>query len=290
MKTTLKNNLLLVLTAIAASACNNMPADQAADGSLMPSHGYGKMKVVMAAELDSASGAQKAGASYSDVKSATISFDRLDLRGSDEAFTSYALQPMEVDLMNLSPGVGLILSKIKIPLGSYDMIRLRAAGPGLITYQDGHTSAFEIPSGSESGLKIFFDAPLEITGNDLVVAIVRFDVSRSFVFMGNGDVNFKPVLRVAVSATPLPQPAPSPEPAANSDSTGTSSGTGSDSTSGSTTDTTTSTGSTDTSTSTGSTDTTSSTGTIDLSGGDQAPPATTSDTIDTTFDPWLIGT
>jgi hypothetical protein len=74
-------------------------------------------------------------------------------------------------------------------------------GNGLLFAGGSATSAMKVPSGGQTGIKVNFSGPVQVTSGQTVL-LVDFDVCRSFVFTGppsapNG-VNFRPVLHATV--------------------------------------------------------------------------------------------
>ncbi len=112
------------------------------------------------------------------------------------------------DLLNLRNGITQELLNLEIPQGTYDLIRLYVADAGLKIKE--HNSPFQtkIPSGSQTGIKIFIRPPLVVEGGLTTELLLDFDLSRSFVMMGNmhhpagitGFI-FKPVIRAVNNST-----------------------------------------------------------------------------------------
>lgn len=113
-----------------------------------------------------------------------------------------------IDLLDLRNGVTQELLNLEIPQGTYDLIRLYVADAGL-KIRD-HLSPFhtKVPSGRQTGIKIFIRPPLVVEGGLTTELLLDFDLSRSFVMLGNmhhpmgvtGFI-FKPVIRAINNST-----------------------------------------------------------------------------------------
>ena len=133
------------------------------------------------------------------ISSAKILVTGLDVRSTDGEFFEYAIEPFVMDLIALQQGAGSILARVKLPAGEYDLLRIHTAEAGEASL-GGEILPLIIPSGEQSGLKVFFSPALRIEEEKLTVGFAEFDLSESFVVTGgpNAVVHFKPVLRVSV--------------------------------------------------------------------------------------------
>lgn len=109
-----------------------------------------------------------------------------------------------VNLLDLVNGVSLQLVAAEVPAGTYDLVRVYVDAAEVVMNDNaGTTYALKVPSGAQSGIKIFLDPPLQVAGGLTEDLLLDFDVSQSFVPKGgsaqNPDgitgFNFKPVLR-----------------------------------------------------------------------------------------------
>lgn len=112
--------------------------------------------------------------------------------------------PKTFDLMDLQGGVTATLIDASLAAGTYNQIRLMVSS-GYIKLKDGGFSGnLDIPSGSESGIKVFPDPPIKVQDGLTTDLILDFDVSRSFIPIPNAETkvdkitgfNFHPVIRV----------------------------------------------------------------------------------------------
>jgi hypothetical protein len=109
-----------------------------------------------------------------------------------------------INLLDLVNGVSRQLVAAEVPAGTYDLVRVYVDGAEVVMNDENRTTyGLKVPSGAQSGIKIFLDPPLQVAGGLTEDLLLDFDVSRSFVPKGgsaqNADgitgFNFKPVLR-----------------------------------------------------------------------------------------------
>ena len=140
-----------------------------------------------------------------DLQSATIYISEVSLipggATGDGEIISTAEQSF--DLLTLQNGVTATLATASVPTGTYSQVRLLVDSARVVlkpgkTFSDGsNTIKLLVPSGSQTGIKVVFSPPVEVTEGQTVL-VVDFDVSRSFVFQGPANnptgMLFKPVL------------------------------------------------------------------------------------------------
>lgn len=109
-----------------------------------------------------------------------------------------------INLLDLVNGVSRQLVAAEVPAGTYDLVRVYVDAAEVVMNDENRTTyGLKVPSGAQSGIKIFLDPPLQVAGGLTEDLLLDFDVSRSFVPKGgsaqNPDgitgFNFKPVLR-----------------------------------------------------------------------------------------------
>ena len=129
-------------------------------------------------------------------------------------FITLMEEEMEVNLLTLINGITLELADLEIPVGSYDLVRIYVKGVNLVLADDqGELTDeekvfdFKVPSGENTGIKVFIDPPLQVAGGLSEDLLLDFDVSESFVARGNidgPDFNgfiFKPVIKASNAST-----------------------------------------------------------------------------------------
>ena len=102
----------------------------------------------------------------------------------DSGFVVVSEKTSIIDLLQLQNGIMAVLAEAEIPVGKYDMIRLHIVEATVVI--DEKTSfPLQVPSGNASGLKIMLDSILTVTENEISEILIDFDLSRSFITIGN---------------------------------------------------------------------------------------------------------
>jgi len=97
------------------------------------------------------------------------------------------------DLLQLTNGASAILGDTSLPAGQYTQIRL-FIGDGSYVIDQGIKHFLEVPSGSQSGLKLIHQFTIE--SNKLYELLLDFNVEKSIVITGNGQYKLKPTIKV----------------------------------------------------------------------------------------------
>lgn len=125
----------------------------------------------------------------------------------DNEFVVLMENEVSVNLLNLTNGITENLVNTEVPMGSYDLIRVYVKGVNVVL-TDGTTYDLKVPSGSQSGIKIFIDPELVVSGGLTTDLLLDFDVSKSFVAKGSTNnlasingFNFKPVIKASNLST-----------------------------------------------------------------------------------------
>jgi hypothetical protein len=111
------------------------------------------------------------------------------------------------NLLDLRNGVVEDLIDLEIPAGEYNLIRLYVDEASL-KVKDGDNFSLKVPSGQQTGIKIFIRPGLVVEGGLTSELLLDFDLSRSFLMKGNMDSPagikgfiFKPVIRAVNNST-----------------------------------------------------------------------------------------
>lgn len=122
-------------------------------------------------------------------------------------FITLMEEDVEVNLLELTNGLTQQLAEIEVPAGSYDLIRVYVKGVNVVL-TDGTVYDLQVPSGDASGIKVFVDPAITVTGGLSSDLLLDFDVSQSFVAKGNintpagiNGFNFKPVIKASNLST-----------------------------------------------------------------------------------------
>jgi hypothetical protein len=145
---------------------------------------------------------------FSSIESATVKITKIELRKSGDGICD-SLYPyidvlsdtINVDLVDLRNGLVQKLADLQVPQGGYDLVRIYVDEAGL-KVKDGDNFDVKVPSGKQTGIKVFIQPQLIVEGGLTSEVLLDFDLSRSFVLRGNLDrpqsINgfiFKPVIR-----------------------------------------------------------------------------------------------
>lgn len=119
-----------------------------------------------------------------------------DTASADGQWIDLPVEPMRVNLLELTNGVDTLLAKAELDPGYYKELRLMLGNDNTVMV-DSMIQDLKVPSGQQSGYKIKFKTDLE-AGEELEV-VVDFDAGRSVHKAGNsGKYILKPVLKAFV--------------------------------------------------------------------------------------------
>ena len=80
-------------------------------------------------------------------------------------------EEMEVNLLDLTNGVTKNLADLDVPVGTYDLVRVYVKGVNVVL-TDGSTFDLKVPSGEQSGIKIFIKPGLVVSGALILTALI----------------------------------------------------------------------------------------------------------------------
>ncbi len=113
-------------------------------------------------------------------------------------------EEIDVNLLELTNGITQTMIDIDVPVGSYDLVRVYVKGVNIVM-KDGTTYDLKVPSGEQTGIKIFINPEIVVNGGLSSNLLLDFDVSKSFVAKGNRQnitgFNFKPVIKASNLST-----------------------------------------------------------------------------------------
>lgn len=145
------------------------------------------------------------------VTEANVTIDKIEIRRSDDSqgspFVTLSEEVHSLNLLDLTNGVTETLVDMEIQEGSYNLIRLHVDEASVLL-SDGTKYDLTVPSGDQTGIKIFIDPSIDVVGGLSADLILDFDVSQSFVVQGdpsslegiNGFI-FKPTIKAANLST-----------------------------------------------------------------------------------------
>lgn len=145
------------------------------------------------------------------IESAEVLITKVDARinqgGIDSSYTVLSEDSMQFNLLELRNGITEKMIDLEIPAGELDLVRLYVQEASL-KIKGGEEFIVKVPSGAQTGIKVFIDPALTISGGLTSELILDFNLEQSFVLKGNMDTpagikgfNFKPVIRAANRST-----------------------------------------------------------------------------------------
>lgn len=144
------------------------------------------------------------------VEEANVTINNIEIRRAQEydefPFITVFDDLTTINLIHLRNEITEDLAEIAIPVGDYNLVRLYIAEASIVL-TDGREFQLKVPSGAETGIKIFVDPAINVESGLTSELLLDFDLSQSFVVQGNpftpagiqGFI-FKPVIR-AVNIT-----------------------------------------------------------------------------------------
>ena len=117
-----------------------------------------------------------------------------DGEGADDAddddagspFVTVFEGPADINLLDLRCGVTAAIGSVEAPAGTYNLIRL-IVEQGTIKLTDGRSFDLRVPSGEQTGIKLFTTFTVE--DGEVTDLLLDFDLSRAFVPIPGGQVN-----------------------------------------------------------------------------------------------------
>jgi hypothetical protein len=147
------------------------------------------------------------------IESANVTITKVELRKAGDGvsdsnpFIVLLEDTISFNLLDLRNGVVEKLLDLEIPVGKYNLLRLYVEEASL-KIKDGETYKVKVPSGQQTGIKIFVRPEFSVTGGLTSELLLDFDLARSFQMIGsfsnprgiNGFI-FKPVIRAVNYST-----------------------------------------------------------------------------------------
>lgn len=147
------------------------------------------------------------------IDSATVTITKVEIRKAGDGISDGT--PFMVlwegsktfNLLELRNGVVEKLINLEIAAGEYDLVRLYVDEAGL-KVKNGESYSVKVPSGRQTGIKVFIRPGLVVEGGLTSELLLDFDLSGSFLMKGNMDTpagikgfTFKPVIRAVNNST-----------------------------------------------------------------------------------------
>ncbi len=140
------------------------------------------------------------------VESATVTITKIEIRKSGNEtgnpFIVVSETPVTVDLIDLRNGITEELANIEIEPGDYDLVRLYVDETSLKMKSEPLPFSLKVPSGEQTGIKVFISPVLHVEGGLTAELLLDFDLANSFVMRGNMEHGFngfifKPSIRAS---------------------------------------------------------------------------------------------
>lgn len=142
-----------------------------------------------------------------DARNKSMVGDESEAGDAGSPFVVLMEEEVEVNLLDLTNGVTETLVNQDFPAGDYDLIRIYVTGVNVVL-TDGTTYDLQVPSGEQTGIKVFVTPGITVQGGLTAELLLDFDVSRSFIPLGNLNsvdgitgFNFKPVIKASNVST-----------------------------------------------------------------------------------------
>lgn len=150
------------------------------------------------------------------VAEANVTINKIEIRkknkGESEGeggkpFIILSEEEMSFNLLDLTNGITASLVDLEVGVGTYDLVRLYVSEASIVL-EDGTEYDLFVPSGAQTGIKVFIKPSIEVVGGLTSDLLLDFDVSKSFV--AQGDLNspdgisgfhFKPVIKASNNST-----------------------------------------------------------------------------------------
>jgi hypothetical protein len=145
------------------------------------------------------------------IAEANVTINKIEIRKSDDSegypFIVLTEEEMSFNLLDLTNEVTASLVDTEVPVGSYDLIRMYVSDASVVL-SDESVYDIKVPSGAQTGIKIFLDPEIEVAGGLSAELLLDIDVSQSFILKGNykspagiKGFNFKPVIKASNMST-----------------------------------------------------------------------------------------
>jgi len=145
------------------------------------------------------------------IEEASVTITKVEIRNEQESEENPFITLFEgsetFNLIELRNGLMAEFLDLEIPVGNYNQIRIYVENAS-IAVKDYETYSVKVPSGSQTGVKMFIKPSLKVAGGLTAEVLLDFSLDKSFVLKGNMDTpagikgfNFKPVIRAVNNTT-----------------------------------------------------------------------------------------
>ena len=197
MKYMKKLLLVILASGLVFSGCNKFETTTST-GTTAAKSGHGRLSVkITDGPFD-----------ISTVESATVTISKIEMRqegASDgEPFLVLTMNPVTVNIFELRNGITEELVNLEVPEGDYDLVRIYVNEGSLKLKDINEPFNLKIPSGEQTGIKVFIDPVIHVEGGISAELLLDFDLAKSFVMRGHNARNgfiFKPTIKAVNNST-----------------------------------------------------------------------------------------
>jgi len=143
-----------------------------------------------------------------DVEAAYITISKIEIRQAnvDDSypFLELPMDPVTLNVFELRNGITEELVNLEVPVGDYDLVRIYVDEAKLKLKDNDEEFIMKVPSGEQTGIKLFVDPVIHVEGGISAELLLDFDLSQSFVMRGHDARNgfiFKPCIRASNIST-----------------------------------------------------------------------------------------
>lgn len=143
-----------------------------------------------------------------DVEAAYITISKIEIRQAnvDDSypFLELPMDPVTLNVFELRNGITEELVNLEVPVGDYDLVRIYVDEAKLKMKDIAEEFEMKVPSGEQTGIKLFVDPVIHVEGGISAELLLDFDLSQSFVMRGHDARNgfiFKPCIRASNIST-----------------------------------------------------------------------------------------
>lgn len=142
------------------------------------------------------------------VEAAYITISKIEIREANKddgyPFLELPMEPVTLNVFELRNGITEELVNLEVPVGDYDLVRLYVDEAKLKLKDVDEEFVMKVPSGEQTGIKLFVDPVIHVEGGISAELLLDFDLSQSFVMRGRDAQNgfiFKPRIRASNIST-----------------------------------------------------------------------------------------
>ena len=123
------------------------------------------------------------------VSEANVTINKIEVRkdqseSEGNPFLVLSEEEFTYNLLDLQNGITADLVEIEVPVGDYNLVRLYVSSAN-IKLEDETIYDLKVPSGAQTGIKIFVEPSIRVVGGLTTELVLDFDLGQSFVVQGD---------------------------------------------------------------------------------------------------------